>query len=309
MARRELTGVAGFEPPTWREMAAGTRAPEREPEDFEPGWVRGWQHEAASRVHRDFREMDLFPRMNESSRALVRSQAGPEGGVALSTCPTCRLTKLELQVFRVLLLHRLQMPLLLTVRNCRCGHFLGVFGHHRAACARAGVLGKRGFQIGRMHDDSKWLLMACHCTAEHSWQWMQPSLAPSTGTGRQSGALLKLTCRAARRRKERRYPELVGRELERDWCFLGLRLLVVGQKKFVGLRQEGWLFQRRAEQAWRLRCLFSGTGCRRVMVGTSPCIRCRWGHATRTRCGAGLPTRGSRALNQVATFVVRWTCM
>ena len=49
MARRALTGVAGFEPPTWREMAAGTRAPERDPEDFEPGWVRGWQHEASSR--------------------------------------------------------------------------------------------------------------------------------------------------------------------------------------------------------------------------------------------------------------------
>ena len=50
------------------------------------GGVRGWQHEASSRVHRDFLEMDLFPRMNESSRALVRSQAGP-GGVALSTSP------------------------------------------------------------------------------------------------------------------------------------------------------------------------------------------------------------------------------
>ena len=38
---RQLQGVVGFEPPTWREMAAGTRAPERDPEDFEPGWVRG----------------------------------------------------------------------------------------------------------------------------------------------------------------------------------------------------------------------------------------------------------------------------
>ena len=61
---------------------AGARAPEREPEDFEPGWVRG-QHEASSRVHRRFQEMDLFPRMTESSRALVRSQAGPGGGVAV----------------------------------------------------------------------------------------------------------------------------------------------------------------------------------------------------------------------------------
>ena len=207
MAKRELTGVAGFEPPTWREMAAGTRAPERDPEDFEPGWVRGWQHEASSRVHRDFREMDLFPRMTESSRALVRSQAGPGGGVALSTCPTCRLTRLEPQVFRVLLLRRLQMPLPLTVRNCRCGHFLDVFGHHRAACARAG---ERGFALesvtarvcrGRMHDDSKWLLMACHCSAEHSWRnhrWHSPRTAVR-GSAEVDGVALT----AARRRKER----------------------------------------------------------------------------------------------------------
>ena len=68
-----------------------------------------------------------FPRMNKSSRALVWSQAGPGGGVALSTCPTCRLAWLEPQVFRVLLLCRLQLPLPLTVRNCQFGHFLDVF--------------------------------------------------------------------------------------------------------------------------------------------------------------------------------------
>ena len=31
-------------------------------------------------------------------------------------------------------------------RLCRCGRSLEVFGHHRAACSRAGVLGRRGFQ-------------------------------------------------------------------------------------------------------------------------------------------------------------------
>ena len=32
-------------------------------------------------------------------------------------------------------------------RNCRCGHHLDVFGHHRAACARAGVLSRRGYAL------------------------------------------------------------------------------------------------------------------------------------------------------------------
>ena len=36
------------------------------------------------------------------------------------------------------------MPLPLSMRTCRCGRQLDMFGHHRAACAVAGVLGKRG---------------------------------------------------------------------------------------------------------------------------------------------------------------------
>ena len=35
----------------------------------------------------------------------------------------------------------------LSERNCRCGRLLDVFGHHRAACARVGMLGRRGFAV------------------------------------------------------------------------------------------------------------------------------------------------------------------
>ena len=108
---------------------------------------RGWQHEASSRVERKHREEELFPQMTHASRALIRSQAGPGAGLALSTSPLCLLTRFPSQVFRVILLRRLQLPLPLTARNCRCGHHLDVFGHHRAACARAGVLSRRGFAL------------------------------------------------------------------------------------------------------------------------------------------------------------------
>ena len=33
------------------------------------------------------------------------------------------------------------------MRTCRCGRQLDMFGHHRAVCAVAGVLGKRGFPL------------------------------------------------------------------------------------------------------------------------------------------------------------------
>ena len=46
-------------------------------EDLEPKSVRrGWQHEAASRVDRHFKEHVLFDRSPPRDRAQVRSQAG-----------------------------------------------------------------------------------------------------------------------------------------------------------------------------------------------------------------------------------------
>ena len=67
--------------------------------------------------------------------------------MVLMTCPTCRITTIPPQLFRVTLLRRLRFPLHLTVRSCRCGLPLDEFGHHRAACAQAGVLSKRGWAL------------------------------------------------------------------------------------------------------------------------------------------------------------------
>ena len=39
------------------------------------------------------------------------------------------------------------MPLPLSVRSCVCGRRLDLFGHHRAACSKAGVLSRRGFAV------------------------------------------------------------------------------------------------------------------------------------------------------------------
>ena len=85
--------------------------------------------------------------MCDSRKALLRSQGGPGAGLALSTCPVNRLTTFTSQLFRVVLLRRLHLPLPLTVRNCRCGLPLDPRGHHRAACARAGVWGGRGWAV------------------------------------------------------------------------------------------------------------------------------------------------------------------
>ena len=147
-AAAELNLVPGFEVPGWLELARGVRPALRNVEEFEPGCQRtGWQHEAAIEVEREFRDVDLFPRMAEHERVLVRSQGGPMAGMSLAAVPSNPHTRIEPQLFRVLLLRRLRLPLPLSSRACRCGRLLDVFGHHRASCALTGVLGRRGFAV------------------------------------------------------------------------------------------------------------------------------------------------------------------
>ena len=144
----ELTGVMGFAPPSWSDLALGARPPPREAEDLEPGAQRrGWQHEASSRVERRHRSVILFPQLTEADKALTRSQSGTGAGVALTTTPSNLHTGIEPQLFRVLLFRRLRLPLPFSRRFCRCGRLLDSLGHHRAACSRVGVLGRRGFAL------------------------------------------------------------------------------------------------------------------------------------------------------------------
>ena len=147
-AADELDGTSGFEVPRWAALQEGLRPPPREPEHHEPGGTRaGWQHEAASRVERQFRTEVLLPQMSAQQRAKLRSQSGPVAGVPFSTAPSSPLTRIEPALFRVLLQRRLSLPLPLTVRSCQCGRLLDAFGHHRTACSRSGVLGRRGFAL------------------------------------------------------------------------------------------------------------------------------------------------------------------
>ena len=91
-----------------------------------------------ARQHRD----QLFTTMTESERAMVRSQGGPGAGAPFTVCPTGVETRIDPHLFRTLLLRRLRLPLSMSKSICRCGRPLDSRGHHRAACARAGVLGK-----------------------------------------------------------------------------------------------------------------------------------------------------------------------
>ena len=145
--------MPGFEPPSWRECRRGAgsrkgaRPPLREPEEQEPGGIRrGWQHEAASRVERRYREVEILPRLSDSEKASLRSQSGPGAAAALSAVPSSDVFRISSNLFRVLLLRRLRLPFPPVSRSCRCGRPLDSRGHPGAGCSRA-VLGRRGFAV------------------------------------------------------------------------------------------------------------------------------------------------------------------
>ena len=97
-------------------------------------------------VERQFRNEDLFGRLAESERALVKV-AEPGSGIALSTAPLNFHTRIHPHLFRVLMQRRFRFPLPPWPRLCRCGRQLDSFGHHRTACAWAGWLVRRGFAV------------------------------------------------------------------------------------------------------------------------------------------------------------------
>ena len=87
--------------------------------------------------------VNAMPVFADSERAFLRAQSGPAAGMSLCALPSSPQTRIESQLFWVLLLRRLRLPLppcfgLVLLDNS--GH------HHRASCGQAGVLRRRGFE-------------------------------------------------------------------------------------------------------------------------------------------------------------------
>ena len=239
--------------------------------------------------------MHLFPTINDSQRALLRSQSGPGAGMFLCTTPCNPVTRLGSFTFRILLCCGLRLPLPLTKHICRCGRRTDFFGHHRAACAQSGVLARRGFAVesvvARVYREGGARVSTNIMVRDMDLAVPNPGdsrrievladglalfggvqLAIDTtlvsplhadgsarpGAAKNDGVAL----RVARRRKERRYPELSGHN---NRCRLVVLAREVGgrwsdeTRTFIRTwarfraRSEPPLLRKRVEQAWRLR--------------------------------------------------------
>ena len=194
------------------------------------------------------------------------------------------------QLSRVILLRRLHLPLP-TVRNCRCGLPFDSRGHHRAACARAWVLGGRGWAVenaaARIREAGRRVttnvqvrdldLAAPHIDDARRLEvvvdWLPlfggAQLAVDTtlvsalradGSCRRRAAQHDgLAAEAARLRKARTCPELVGLHrrvvlaLEVGGSWPRETQAFVTQLAGAKARGETQLMRRHAEQGWRLR--------------------------------------------------------
>ena len=101
----------------------------------------GWQQQASNALERHHHDHAVWPRLREHERAMMQSQRGPLASVPFVSSPS------DAYPDRALLLRRLRLPLPLSVRSCRCGRPLDALSHHRAACATAGVLGRRSWAL------------------------------------------------------------------------------------------------------------------------------------------------------------------
>ena len=116
---------AGLAVPPWDELAYTQPRREEEPQPSQP--KTGWQQRASRKLEAKFLHDSVWPALDDSARALIRSQCGPLASAPLTALPTSKATMLDPQFFRLLLCRRLHLPLPLSMRTCRCGRQLDMF--------------------------------------------------------------------------------------------------------------------------------------------------------------------------------------
>lgn len=136
--------------PTWHALFHALQPDAASTDQSGPGLgPGGWQRQASLVLHQSFRESELLPALNPASRAMLRSQAGPQAAAWLTAIPSEPGTTLPPHYMHRALRRRLRLPLPLARARCGgdgapgCGEPLDRLGDHCAACPRSGALARR----------------------------------------------------------------------------------------------------------------------------------------------------------------------
>ena len=264
-----LLARQGFEAPQWHQLLGDDAPQPHDVEDDAPGIGRGWQKAASAALDLD-----------AASAAMPLSQSGPCSAQVFLMLPVCP------ELFRVLLLRRLRLPLPFVPARCRCGREQDALGDHRSACPRSGVLRARGGPLERaaaricreagavvaMHTLVRDLNVGSVPNGLPLWGGMQLAVdttlvsalsstgAPRRYQNRAEGAAL----RQARRAKERTYPELLRPDSRCRLVVLRLRLAGASARK-PWTSCSGW--RGRVREVCRLVC---AAPCRLPLPGAGP---------------------------------------
>ena len=134
----------GSMPQSGRTLPEGKRQG-RSPENGDPTEPRfGWQCLASADVEKTFLQNVVWPELSPADRAFpqIAMWSICRHPVHLFTSG-CRIALGT----SVICLFVVFGALPLSAHFCRCGRPLDVRGHHRSACGRAGVLGRRKFPL------------------------------------------------------------------------------------------------------------------------------------------------------------------
>ena len=112
---RQVLVDAGFAAPVWEDLTRGLPTPRPDEDPSNP--KHGWHFWATQPLNGQFMDAVVWPRLPDSSRAMLRSQSGPLASVPFTCCPIAKHTTFDAQIFRTLLLRRLWLPL---SSSCPC---------------------------------------------------------------------------------------------------------------------------------------------------------------------------------------------
>ena len=141
----EVLDAAGMQDrPSWQALARGVRPREPDPEDTEPGdWQHGWQFEASNALEQQEHNNLLGALRGQElagpspGPARLRSCAGRNSSVWLTTCPTSQALRLGNNTLLTALRMRLGEEVPQEEARCEgCHAQLDPRGYHRLSCNR-----------------------------------------------------------------------------------------------------------------------------------------------------------------------------